>query len=184
MKAAETTPITGTSSMPVEAEVGGERGLDPCRGAALPVDWTFDLCQATLRSQSQSSNSIVPSQESPITGMQLSQPQGSPARSCNSTKGINMEQVLINLVAGALGGLGAGKSSSTFDLGTAGNLISGLVGGGLLGQIATLLLPSVLAAAQSGDMSASGIISHVVAGGAGGAVLTAIIGAIKNRAAA
>jgi hypothetical protein len=47
-----------------------------------------------------------------------------------------MEQILINLVAGALGGVGAGKSSPTFDLGTAGNIISGLVGGGLLGQIA------------------------------------------------
>jgi hypothetical protein len=28
-----------------------------------------------------------------------------------------MEQILINLVAGALGGVGAGKSSPTFDLG-------------------------------------------------------------------
>jgi hypothetical protein len=97
---------------------------------------------------------------------------------------IDMEQILINLVAGALGGVGAGKSSPTFDLGTAGNIISGLVGGGLLGQIATLLLPSVLAAAQSGNFSVSGIVSQAVAGGAGGAILTAIIGAIKNRAAA
>ena len=95
-----------------------------------------------------------------------------------------MEQILINLVAGALGGIGAGKSSPNFDLGTAGNLISGLVGGGVLGQIVTLLLPTVLAAAQSGNLSVSGIISQAVAGGAGGAVLTAIIGVIKNRAAA
>src|ERR1700758_462593 len=97
---------------------------------------------------------------------------------------INMEQILINLVAGAIGGVGVGKSSSTFDLGTAGNIVSGLVGGGVLGQIVTLLLPSVLAAAQSGNMSVSGIIPQAVAGGAGGAILTAIIGAIKNRAAA
>ena len=95
-----------------------------------------------------------------------------------------MEQILINLVAGALGGVGAGKSSPTFDLGTAGNIISGLVGGGLLGQIATLLLPSVLAAAQSGNFSVSGIVSQAVAGGASNAILTAIIGAIKNRVAA
>jgi len=47
-----------------------------------------------------------------------------------------------------------------------------------------LLLPSVVAAAESGNMSVSGIVSQVVAGGAGGAILTAIIGAIKNRAAA
>jgi hypothetical protein len=97
---------------------------------------------------------------------------------------IKMEQILINLIAGAVGGVGAGKSSSTFDLGTAGNVISGLVGGGVLGQIATLLLPSVVAAAESGNLSVNGIISQVVAGGAGGAILTAIIGAIKNRAAA
>ena len=44
-----------------------------------------------------------------------------------------MEQLLINLAAGALGGVGAGKSSPTFDLGMAGNVISGLVGGGVLG---------------------------------------------------
>ena len=92
-----------------------------------------------------------------------------------------MEQILINLVAGALGGVGAGKSSPTFDLGTVGNVISGLVGGGVLGQIVTLLLPSIMAAAQSGNLSIGGIISQVT-GGAGGAILTALIGAIKNKA--
>ena len=92
-----------------------------------------------------------------------------------------MEQILINLIAGALGGVGAGKASPTFDLGTVGNIISGLVGGGILGQIVTLLLPSVVAAAQSGNLSIGGIVSQVIAGGAGGAILTAIIGAIKNK---
>jgi hypothetical protein len=94
-----------------------------------------------------------------------------------------MEQILINLVAGALGGLGAGKASPSFDLGTIGNLVTGLVGGGVVGQVVALLLPSIIAAAQSGNLSASGIISQVIAGGAGGAILTAIVGAIKNRAA-
>ena len=59
-----------------------------------------------------------------------------------------MEQILINLVAGALGGAGVGKASPNFDLGTVGNLVSGLVGGGVLGQIVTLALPSVVAAAS------------------------------------
>ena len=95
-----------------------------------------------------------------------------------------MEQILINLVTGALGGVAVGKSSPTFDLGMIGNAISGLIGGGLLGQIVTLLLPAITAAAQSGNLSAQGIISQVIAGGAGGAILTAIIGAIKNKAAA
>jgi uncharacterized protein YejL (UPF0352 family) len=87
-----------------------------------------------------------------------------------------MEQILI--------GVGAGKASPNFDLGTVGNIVAGLVGGGVLGQIVTLLLPSVVAAAQSGNLSIGGIISHAVAGGAGGAILTALIGAIKNKAAA
>ena len=95
-----------------------------------------------------------------------------------------MEQLLINLIAGALGGVGIGKSSPTFDLGMIGNIISGLVGGGLLGQVVTLLMPAVMAAAQSGDLSVGGIISQAIAGGAGGAILTAIVGAIKNKAMA
>jgi hypothetical protein len=95
-----------------------------------------------------------------------------------------MEQILINLIAGALGGVGAGKASPNFDLGTIGNIISGLVGGGVLGQIVTLALPSVVAAAATGHLSVSGIISQVIAGGAGGAILTAIVGAIKNKIAA
>jgi len=95
-----------------------------------------------------------------------------------------MEQILINLVAGALGGVATGKSSPTFDLGTVGNIISGLVGGGIVGQIVTLALPSVVAAAQSGNLSVGGVVSQLVAGGAGGAILTAIIGALKNKALA
>jgi hypothetical protein len=50
-----------------------------------------------------------------------------------------------------------------------GDIISGLVGGGVLGQIVTLLLPATTAAAQSGELSVQGIISQVVTGGAGGA---------------
>ena len=80
--------------------------------------------------------------------------------------------------------MGAGKSSPTFDLGTIGNIVSGLVGGGVLGQIATLALPAVVAAAQSGNLSIGGIVSQAIAGGAGGAILTAVIGAIKNKAMA
>ena len=78
-----------------------------------------------------------------------------------------MEQILINLIAGALGGVGAGKASPTFDLGTAGNIISGLVGGGVLGQIATLALPAVVAAATwCGSGCCSGALTTVQAASA------------------
>ena len=95
-----------------------------------------------------------------------------------------MEQILLNLIAGAVGGAGAGKASPQFDLGMIGNLIAGAVGGGALGQIATLALPSVMTAIQSGNFTVGGVVSQIIAGGAGGAILTAIIGAIKNKTAA
>jgi uncharacterized membrane protein YeaQ/YmgE (transglycosylase-associated protein family) len=91
-----------------------------------------------------------------------------------------MEQILMNLVAGALGGNAVGKASPTFDMGTLSNTIAGLVGGGVLGQIVTLLLPSLM----SGKLDAGTIITQLIGGGAGGALLTAIAGAIKNKAAA
>src|SRR5260370_41976683 len=95
-----------------------------------------------------------------------------------------MEQILINLGAGALGGVGAGKSSPTFDLGTIGNIVSGLVGGGALGQIVTLLLPSVMAAAQSGDLSIGGIVSQAISGGAGWGVFATLVVGIRYKTAA
>jgi hypothetical protein len=94
-----------------------------------------------------------------------------------------MEQLIINLIAGAVGGAGAGKASPKFDLGTAGNVIAGAVGGGVLGQILPLLIPAVSAAAQSGNLTVGGVITHLISGGAGGAILTIIIGLIKNRGA-
>lgn len=92
-----------------------------------------------------------------------------------------MEQILINIIAGALGGNAAGKASPKLDIGTLGNTIAGAIGGGALGQIIALLVPAISAAAQAGNLSVAGVVSQLIAGGAGGAVLTAIIGAIKNR---
>ena len=94
-----------------------------------------------------------------------------------------MEQILMNLVAGAIGGNAAGKATPTFDLGTIGNTLAGLVGGGVLGQLIPLVLPAISAAAQGGNLSVSGILTNLIGGGVGGAVLTAIIGAVKNKAA-
>lgn len=95
-----------------------------------------------------------------------------------------MEQILTNLIAGAIGGNAAGKASPTFDIGTIGNTVAGLVGGGLLGQLVPILLPAISAAAQGGNLSVGGILTNLISGGAGGAILTAIIGAIKNKVAA
>lgn len=91
-----------------------------------------------------------------------------------------MEQILINLVAGALGGAGSGKALPQFDMGSIGNIIAGLVGGGVLGQIITAVWPSVAASLQSGNFDIGSIITNVIGGGVGGAVLQVIVGMIKN----
>jgi len=94
-----------------------------------------------------------------------------------------VEQILINLIAGAVGGGAVAKASPQFDMGTAGNLIAGAVGGGVLGQIVTLIWPAVSASIASGNFSVGSIITNLISGGAGGAILTAVIGMLKNKTA-
>ncbi len=90
-----------------------------------------------------------------------------------------MEQILINLVAGAVGGNAVGKASPAIDMGTILNSVTGVVGGGILGQLIPLVLPALM----SGNLNISNIITQVIGGGAGGAILTALIGLVKNKAA-
>ena len=96
-----------------------------------------------------------------------------------------MEQLIIQLVAGAIGGNAAGKAMPNANLGGLGNTIAGLVGGGILGQIVQALFTSgaVDAAASAAGLDIGSIVANVASGGIGGAVLTAIVGMIKNRAA-
>ena len=94
-----------------------------------------------------------------------------------------MEQILINLVAGAIGGNASGAAAKQYDMGVVGNSIAGLVGGGILGQILTLLWPAVSAAATGGGFDVGTILTQVVGGGVGGALLQLVVGAIKNSMA-
>lgn len=87
-----------------------------------------------------------------------------------------MLNIIIQLICGALGGNGAGALMKKLSLGTLGNSIVGILGGGLGGQLMGLL--KIAPAAGGGDLS--GIISSVLSGGVGGGVLLAIIGAIKK----
>jgi len=87
--------------------------------------------------------------------------------------------LIIQLVGGALGGVGAGKAMPNASLGNIGNIISGILGGGGAGQ---LLLPMLGMAAGGGDggLDITSILSGLIGGGAGGGILTAVIGLIKN----
>ena len=94
---------------------------------------------------------------------------------------MNIISLLIEAVSGAVGGNIAGAAMKENSLGTVGNSVAGIVGGGLGG----LLLQSVLGSAAAGDgpLELTTILSNVAGGGIGGAILMAIIGAIKNTMA-
>ncbi|MEO1010356.1 MAG: hypothetical protein AAFX53_03565 [Bacteroidota bacterium] len=84
--------------------------------------------------------------------------------------------LIIQLISGAVGGNLAGKLLNNLSLGTLGNSILGILGGGLGGQ----LLGMLGVGTGGGEMDIAGILGSVAGGGVGGGVLMAIIGVIKN----
>lgn len=66
-------------------------------------------------------------------------------------------------------------------LGTVGNSIAGILGGGLGGTLLQMVMGS--AATGGGSMDLTSILSNVAGGGVGGAILMAIVGIIKNKMA-
>ncbi|MCD2258432.1 hypothetical protein [Psychroserpens luteolus] len=89
--------------------------------------------------------------------------------------------LIIQLVSGAVGGNLAGSLMKKFSLGTLGNSILGLLGGGLGGQLLGMLgLGGAEAAEASASMDLPSILGSVAGGGVGGGVLMAIVGMIKS----
>jgi uncharacterized membrane protein YeaQ/YmgE (transglycosylase-associated protein family) len=91
---------------------------------------------------------------------------------------MNIIALIIQLICGALGGNITGKLVKNIDLGTLGNSIAGIVGGGLGGQILNAL--GMFRGAQDGSLDLASIIGNIASGGVGGGVLMAIIGLIKS----
>ena len=94
---------------------------------------------------------------------------------------MDIVSLIIQLISGAVGGNVAGAAMKENSLGTIGNSIAGIVGGGLGGTI----LQSILGTAASGGASfdPATLLSNVGGGGVGGAILMIIIGLIKNQMA-
>jgi hypothetical protein len=89
--------------------------------------------------------------------------------------------LIIQLIAGAVGGNAAAASMENVDLGPAGNTIAGALGGVGGGQILGALVPALAAAAGGVDWKV--VVGQLVGGSVGGAVLTVIAGMIKNAMA-
>jgi hypothetical protein len=86
--------------------------------------------------------------------------------------------LIIQLIAGAIGGNALGASMKNVDLGTLGNTIAGAIGGAGGGTLLTALLPVLQGAAGNVDIGA--LVGQAVGGGISGAILTAIVAVIKN----
>jgi hypothetical protein len=93
-------------------------------------------------------------------------------------------ELIIQIIAGLLGGNAAGAGLKNLSLGTAGNSVAGAVGGGLGGLLMGMLggdgAAVADAAAGAGGLDLGAIIQSVAGGGVGGAVLTAILGYVKK----
>jgi uncharacterized membrane protein YeaQ/YmgE (transglycosylase-associated protein family) len=86
--------------------------------------------------------------------------------------------LLIQLASGAAGGNIAGSLLKNLSLGTVGNSIAGILGGGIGGQLLSMM--GVLAAPKTGGMDFGSIIGSVLGGGAGGGILMTVIGLVRQ----
>jgi hypothetical protein len=90
--------------------------------------------------------------------------------------------LIIQIIAGAIGGNAVGAGMKDSSLGGAGNTIAGAIGGIGGGQILQALIPAI-AGAAGGGLDIGAIVGQLVGGGVGGAILTAIVGlAMKSMA--
>lgn len=88
-----------------------------------------------------------------------------------------MEAILpwiLSLISGAVGGNVAGAAMKDKSLGTLGNSIVGLLGGGMGGALLKWLGVAVTTAEASG-FNVTQMLSNVAGGGVGGAILLAIV---------
>ena len=91
---------------------------------------------------------------------------------------MDIVSLIVQLISGAVGGNLAGAALKNVSLGPVGNSIVGILGGGIGGQLLSML---VAGAATGGGLDAASIISSVASGGVGGGVLMAIIGLIRQQ---
>ena len=102
-----------------------------------------------------------------------------PCPTAQTCRSMDITSLIVEAVSGAVGGNVAGAAMKDKSLGTVGNSIAGIVGGGLGGTILQSVMGS--AAAGGGGMDMQSILANVGGGGVGGAILMIIVGIIKAQ---
>jgi hypothetical protein len=92
---------------------------------------------------------------------------------------IDIVTLLVQLVSGALGGNIVGGILRRLSLGVVGNTLAGIIGGGIGGQLLTVLydLPG---AAPTGGLDPTALGGQVASGAIGGAVVMLVVGILKS----
>jgi hypothetical protein len=91
--------------------------------------------------------------------------------------------LVIQIMAGAVGGNAAAALLRYFNLGPVANSIAGMVGGALGGQILNeIVMGGAGVGSPSGALEFGSLLTQIVGGGVGGAVLTAIAALIRQAA--
>ena len=86
--------------------------------------------------------------------------------------------LIIQLIAGVVGGNAAGTALKDYDLGKVWNTIAGGLGGVAGGQVLQALIPFL--AGAGGNVDVGALLGQAVGVGVAGAIVTFIVGAIKN----
>jgi uncharacterized membrane protein YeaQ/YmgE (transglycosylase-associated protein family) len=92
-------------------------------------------------------------------------------------KGNEME-LIISLIAGAIGGNVAGGAVKNINQGPLINSLAGILGGGLGGSILSMVGAGALAG--GGGMDLMSIVGQLVSGGVGGGVVLAIVSVVRK----
>lgn len=95
---------------------------------------------------------------------------------------MNLTALIIQLIAGALGGNAVGNVAKDVNLGPLGNSIAGALGGGVGGQVLNSILGIGGAAAASG-LDLGSIVSAFLTGGVSGGVTALVVGFLKAKMA-
>jgi hypothetical protein len=89
--------------------------------------------------------------------------------------------LIIQLISGAAGGNVVGLALKQYDLGTVGNSIAGVIGGGVGAQIIGVLLDGGEGAVLGpGGYDIGTLIAQIASGGVGGGALLLLVGLLKQ----
>lgn len=89
-------------------------------------------------------------------------------------------ELIIQIIAGLLGGNAAGAGAKNLSLGTTGNSVVGGVGGLLGGLLTSMMAGGGGAGIDFSSLDIGALVQAIGGGGVGGAILTVIAGMVKK----